>query len=162
MIIHKDRGDGSPKCGTWSRLPWVEGDYSKSKGFEVNCKKCLGTTKQTTKSVSITENMVGKIFRTSWGYDMTINEYAKVIKQSDKSILLQECYAIVKDDYGKGAGRAKAGGLKEDGKKFRLSLKERDTGYGKPYTYWAGHLHGSGVDYWSEWDGQESYHNTWD
>lgn len=153
MAIHIDK-QGKAKCGAtpYSRYGWLNLTTDKSKA---NCKRCLGTVKRTVQPKVIKENMVGKIFHTSWGYDMTINQYAKVIKQSPKSILLQECVAEVRDDYGRGAGRAKTSGhLKKDGDQFRLYKKV--TPYGER---WAG---GGQCRYWSEWDGTESYHNTWD
>lgn len=158
MKIHKDKGDGTSKCGAtgWGgRTLWLDCTYTRNLGYTVNCKRCLGTVKQTRKPAAIKENLLGKIFHTSWGYDMTINEYAKVIKQSPKSILLQECYAAVSDDNGLGGGRATTDGtLKPGGDQFRLYKKTTSCG-----ETWAG---GGECRYWSEWDGRESYHNTWD
>jgi len=152
MSIHLDK-QGKAKCGStpWGHN-WLNLTADRSKA---NCKRCLGTVKRTVKPAGIKEDMVGKIFHTSWGYDMTINEYAKVIKQSPKSILLQECYRGIKNDNGMGNGKATTDGtLKPEGEQFRLFLKT--TNYGER---WAG---GGRCRYWSEWDGRESYHNTWD
>ncbi len=158
MTIHKDKGDGNAKCGAtrWrGGAPWVDSAFTRKLGYTANCKRCLGTVKRTTAPAVIMENMIGKIFHTSWGYDMTINEYAKVIKQSPKSILLQECYRAVSDDNGMGNGRATTDGeLKPNGEQFRLFKKT--TAYGDR---WSG---GGQCRYWSEWDGRSSYHNTWD
>lgn len=164
MKIHADKGNGQAKCGAtpWGRMGalWIDSTYTRNLGYKVNCKRCLGTVKKNARSAEIKENMIGKIFHTSWGYDMTINEYAKVIEQSPKSILLQECTRSVRDDYGRGAGRATTlGTLKPDGEKFRLYKKVRTNYNGTEYETWAG---GGEVRYWSEWDGKESYHNTWD
>ncbi len=153
---HKDVA----KCGARGHMIWLDCEYTRKHGFTTNCKRCLGTTERTTQTVQISENMIGKMFHTSWGYDMTINEYAKVIKQTNKSVLLQECYANVKDDYGRGAGKAMAGDVKPNGDTFRLIKKERENYQGDKFAYWAGGQHSS--QSWSEWDGQESYHNTWD
>lgn len=153
MAIHFNQNNKA-KCGAQS-WGWGSGLNLSTNQSEVTCKRCLGTVERTTKPAEITENMIGKIFHTSWGYDMTINEYAKVIKQSPKSILLQECTRDVKDDYGQGAGRATTNGhLVKDGEQFRLYKKT--TSYGET---WAG---GGECRHWSEWDGRESYHNTWD
>lgn len=153
MAIHLKTPEGKAKCGAtpWSRYGYLEMSEEKS---QVNCKRCLGKVRRNSEPSVIAENMIGKIFHCSWGYDMTINEYAKVIKQSPKSILLQECYAVVKDDYGMGNGSAKAGGLKPDGEQFRLYKKTSKWG-----DRWAG---GGQCRYWSEWDGRSNYHNTWD
>lgn len=153
MSIHINK-DGKAKCGAtpWSRYSWLNLTDDPTKA---DCKRCLGTVKRTVLPAEITENMIGKIFHTSWGYDMTINEYAKVIKQSPKSILLQECYRSVENDDGRGNGRATTmGTLKPDGEQFRLYKKTSKYG-----DRWAG---GGECRYWSEWDGRESYHNTWD
>jgi len=153
MAIHLDK-QGEAKCGAtpWSRYGWLNLSADKK---QVTCKRCLGTVERKTKPAEIKENMIGKIFHTSWGYDMTINEYAKVIKQSPKSILLQECYRLVSNDNGMGNGTATTDGtLKTGGEQFRLFKKT--TPYGET---WAG---GGKCRYWSEWNGRESYHNTWD
>lgn len=154
MSIHLKTPLGKAKCGS---TPWNR-HYGLSLSEDrtlVDCKRCLGTVKRTTQPAQIAENMIGKIFHTSWGYDMTINEYAKVIKQSPKSILLQECYRAVSDDNGMGNGRATTGGeLKPNGEQFRLFKKTTAYGY-----RWSG---GGQCRYWSEWDGRSSYHNTWD
>lgn len=155
MSIHLKTPLGKAKCGS---TPWDSryGSLSLSEDrAQVNCKRCLNTVKRTRKPAVITEDMIGKIFHTSWGYDMTINQYAKVIKQSPKSILLQECLADVKDDCGRGAGTATTqGSLRLNGEQFRLYKKTTPWG-----TSWAG---GGECRYWSEWDGKASYHNTWD
>ena len=165
MSIHLDN-NGKAKCGAtpWSR--WSAMQITKDKTI-VDCKRCLGKVKRTVQSAEIKGDMIGKIFHTSWGYDMTINEYAKVIQQSPKSILLQMCYKITNGEsyYPGGTGRATTKGeLRPDGEKFRLFKKTRtynDWKTGKPITYenWAG---GGECKYWSEWDGRESYENTCD
>lgn len=158
MSIHINK-NGKAKCGAtpWSRYGYLNLTEDKS---QANCKRCLGTVERQSQSATISQNLVGKIFHTSWGYDMTINEYAKVVKQSEKSILLQECYAAVSDDNGMGGGRATTDGtLKPNGDKFRLYKKVRKMHDGRTYESWAG---GGQCRYWSEWDGQSSYHNTWD
>lgn len=161
VVIHAPKPDdpNKAKCGAWGRWLYIDSEYTRSKGYEINCKKCLGTSRQTTVSQKIEEDMIGKIFHCSWGYDMTLNDYAKVIAQTDKSILLQECYTNVSNDDGRGNGKAVPGGLNPEGEKFRLFFKVRDTGYGNPYPYWAG---GPSYRSWHEWEGRPNYHNTWD
>ena len=152
-MIHLQIGNKA-KCGATTWRKWSLNLVLTTDKTKVNCKRCLGTVKRTVQPTAINENMIGKIFHTSWGYDMTINEYAKVIKQSPKSILLQKCYANVTDDNGQGNGSATAADIKPDGEQFRLFKKT--TSYGER---WAG---GGQCRYWSEWDGKANYHNTWD
>lgn len=160
--VHLNK-DGRAKCGA---SPWGSGYIALSNDQKkVTCKRCLNKVVRKAQSVEVKEDMLGKIFHSSFGYNMTINEYAKVIKQSPKSILLQMCVVNVENDYGRGDGKASTDGhLKKDGRQFRLYKKVKEftdykTGEKKSYTYWAG---GRDCDSWSEWDGQENYHNTWD
>lgn len=162
--IHLNK-NGKAKCGATPWSKWSLMEISKNKE-DVTCKRCLNKVKRTSQGVKIEKDMVGRIFHTSWGYDMTINEYAKVIKQSPKSILLQMCYTRTNGlEYGPGGrGKATAGSLKPDGEKFRLFRKVRTykdyfTGETRVDESWAG---GGQVRYWSEWDGRESYENHLD
>jgi hypothetical protein len=156
MAIHLNK-NGKAKCGAtpWSRYSWLNLTDDKK---QVDCKRCLGTVKKPAAVAKITENMIGKIFHTSWGYDMTINEYVKVIGQTDKSLLVQECTTASNGlEYAPGSvGKAWAGGLKKDGKQFRLF--RRVTSWGD---YWKGSLHSS-ADIWSLWDGTPDYENHLD
>lgn len=157
-MIHQNI-NGKAKCGAqpYHRISWnlVLTDDAAN----VNCKRCLGTVKRTVAYAKIEGNMIGKIFHTSWGYDMTINEYVKVIKQTEKSLLVQECICSVTDDYGKGNGKATTDGtLVKDAKPFYI--KRKDTSYG---SYWKGSMNGNtSASLWNEWDGKANYHNTWD
>lgn len=165
MITHLKTSDGKAKCGSTPYHRYSSLLLSDDKS-QVTCKRCLGTVTRSTVTAPIEGNMVGKIFHTSYGYDMTINEYVKVIGQTEKSLLVKECYAIVRDDYGLGGGNAVAGGLKKDGKEFRIFRKVRT--WTNPYTQetntwesWVGSLHQC-ANSWSLWDGRPDYHNTWD
>ena len=54
-------------------------------------------------------NLTNQVFSHSWGYDMTIVDYVKVIADTPKKAKCITLKTIVKDDYGKGDGRANPG-----------------------------------------------------
>lgn len=164
-MIHLNK-DGKAKCGNQSYRRFSFTIQLTDDISQVNCKKCAGKVQRNSTFAPIEKDMVGTIFHTSFGYDMTINEYVKVISQTEKSLVVKECYAVVKDDYGRGNGKAIAGGYKPDGKEFRIFRKvkkytDRYNGQEHVWESWVGTLHGS-ADSWSIWDGKENYHNTWD
>ena len=168
MAIHINK-DGKAKCGAtpWSRYG---GLHLVTDEKDATCKRCLGKVKRNSDFAPITENMVGKIFHTSWGYDMTINEYVKVIKQSEKSLLVRECTPVTNggEYYPGSTGQATAGGFVKDGAQFRIFRKVKTyTDYdGQLQTWesWVGTKPGySGVvTSWSEWDGKPDYENRLD
>lgn len=166
MNIHLMQNDGSYKCGSNVYISWktnerkIMANMYKPTSTEiekVTCKRCLNKVNRPT-VLPITENYVGKIFHYSFGYDMTLNVYAKCIAQTDKSLTLQECHANVKDDDGRGNGRAIAGDIDSESKPFRVILYEKNYGDRK-YSYWAG---GRAARRWTLWDGIANYHNSWD
>lgn len=166
MNVHLLQNDGSYKCGANVYLSWKTNERKimtnmyKPTSTEINnvtCKRCLNKVNRPTIK-PITENYVGKIFHYSFGYNMTINVYAKCLSQTDKSLMLQECHAIVKGDNGMGNGRAVAGDIDTNEKPFRVMQYEKD-GYNSKYSYWKG---GKSRYGWSLWDGNSNYHNTWD
>ena len=149
MIVHIQKQDGSPKCGSmrWHGMPL----YYANETRPATCKRCLNAGFKP-QAVTITENFVGKIFHTSWGYDMTFNEFAVVISQSETAITLQMCHTRTNgDEYGHlSQGKAWTDG-KPTGKKF--TLRKVTTKYGA--THWTTYKH----HYWSEWDGRPMYEN---
>lgn len=162
-MIHKNI-EGKAKCGSAPYHKYSWNFQLSTNDSLVNCKRCLNTVKRECTFEPIAENMVGKIFHTSWGYDMTINEYVKVIKQDEKSLLVQECYTKTNgQEYGwTSQGEAMAGGVKPDGKKFRVFNKVRryNDYKGNPamYQMWVGKLHECATS-WSLWDGKPDYEN---
>jgi hypothetical protein len=96
------------------------------------------------------------MFHRSFGYDMTINEYCKAIKQDAKSLVVQECHAHIEGDpWGpSGNGSASAGSIDPEGKTFRMFRKVSVNG---GYEYWAG-----GGHTWSIDDGRAHYENHCD
>lgn len=155
-VIHKLKGEGA-KCGA---KPWrrYSGLHLTEDDARVTCKRCKGEVKSRYHNVELTENYLDKIFTYSFGYDMTINVFAKVIKQTAKTLLLKECSRHVADDDGRGAGKAWAGEVIPDGDEFRIS-KKVNTENPEMFTYWIG---GGTRHSWHEWDGKAQYHNTWD
>lgn len=149
--------EGKVKCGavSWGYGPGV---YATKEVEKVTCSRCKGTVRRTVTSGSFEGNWKGKIFHTSFGYDMTINRYAMVVKQNAKSVLVRECGAIVKDDNGCGAGNATCGEPDMSSKPFLIFKKMRDYGNGRPPSE---SYVGDGT-WWTEWDGKKNYHNTWD
>lgn len=152
MSVHLEK-EGKAKCG--ARSCWGYGTYLATANVPANCKRCLGQVKQRYLPAPIEGDWKGKIFHRSYGYDMTINEYAVVIEQSEKSVLVQECSMSVIDDNGRGGGKSWPCGASPSGKKFRLFHKVF-VGE-KPHSSWAGDGHS-----WSVWDGQLNYYNSWD
>ena len=97
-----------------------------------------------------------KIVESSFGYDMTINDYFVVLSENDKTAMLQPIGKIVKDDYGLGSGRSIPDASKVTGEPFRARVVKSGNGisYSSP-KYITGH--------WAdEWNGKPNYYNTWD
>lgn len=91
-MIHLDV-NGKAKCGTSSyRRPWLIATTNDIKS--VNCRKCLGTGRKPQKCIELSENIIGKILHYSWGYDMTINEFYVIKKQTAHSVLAEEIGSI--------------------------------------------------------------------
>lgn len=156
ITVHSNK-NGAAKCGAKAYGSWTFGPTLSDDKKAVNCKRCLGTVKKTVTNVAIPSDMLGKILHTSYGYDMTINKYLKIVKIGPKSAVGMPLYPIVSDDDGMGRGRAVPGGVIKDAKPVTILRKVRDTGYGKPYDYYT-----ADRDTWSTWDGRPNYHNTWD
>ena len=161
MIIHLLQADGAAKCGVNVYQVWqtnkrkISNKYflSSENILEVNCKRCLNNGDKS-ESVALTENYLGKIFSCSWGYDMTINDYAKVIKQNGACLTLQICAAHVENDNGMGGGKSWAGEVDPNGKIFIIRQVRTKSGHT--------HFTKAQGQYWSLWDGQKDYYNTWD
>lgn len=104
------------------------------------------------------ETLKGKILHTSWGYDMTINDYCVVIDETPKSILCKMVSAKITDDNGLGNGKAMPTLTELDEKPFRLFKRGQDDFRGS-YPYCSG---SKKKGYFSIWNGRPNYHNTWD
>jgi len=162
MQIHLIKSDGAAKCGINVYTDWQTGERRiSSRRFilttndpdKVTCKKCSGNAYKS-EPVPIAENYLGQIFYTSWGYDMTLHDYAKVIKQDGAVLTLQECFMHSENDNGFGAGRSWPGEINPAGKVFRIRQVKTKNGY-VHFTKANGH-------FWYLWNGKKNYYNTWD
>ena len=75
--------------------------------------------------------LVGRMLHTSWGYNMTINNFAKIIEvsPSGKTVV---CRMLTKEGFNGFAGEVKAG-QKMIGPKFRLKVKDQYFNGSYPY-----------------------------
>lgn len=157
MTIHKRGENGLPKCG-------ARGYYSNSflrttdDDSQVTCKRCRGEQQIRHVRVPLADNYVGKIFWTSFGYNMTINRYAVCIRQTASTLTLQECFIHVENDNGRGEGRSVAGERNPNGKIFKVQARSYYSSlHSRPEISYVG-----GGHYWRLWNGQANYYNTWD
>lgn len=121
--------------------------------------KSRAQNKRINKVEILTEDYTGKIFHYSFGYDMTINVYAKCIKQTGKTLYLKECYRMVSGDDGRGEGKATTTGeINPQGEEFQTQKRGVYQNGVKKYEYFTG----PGNHSWKIWDGKPNYHNTWD
>ena len=109
------------------------------------------------------------IYETSWGYDMTINEYCKVLENTGKTLKCVMVKKKVENDDGLGNGRStpdqeicskpfrlkavceKWSGINDTGR-YHLSIRGS-------YPYCNEHKQ---FGYFHIWEGQPNYENTWD
>lgn len=170
-VIHIKEADGGAKCGcnVYIRHEWDDKGnvikterrissrqflYFATDGRPATCKRCLNKINRP-ETNRLDGNHIGRVFHRSFGYDMTINVYAKCIKQTPKSLVCQECNTVIAsgDPWGpSGNGKAIAGEIKEDSKPFNMFNKAHNN-----YNYWTG-----AGEHWSEWDGQANYENHCD
>lgn len=103
---------------------------------------------------------VGDILHTSWGYNMTHNDYAKIkeISPTGKTV---KCVMVsnTKIDGGGFAGREKPNENAEISPEFRLRVN--DSGFKGSY-YFCAPNSGKRMGYFSPWDGKDDYYNTMD
>jgi hypothetical protein len=105
----------------------------------------------------------GSIYYDSWGYDMTLNDYLKVLSSNGKTAKCVMIGARVEDDCGRGNGRSYPVPSVIKSKPFNLRIRE---GYeGQPYL--VGSYPFCGDDSkrrgsFSKNTGQGDYYNTWD
>lgn len=102
----------------------------------------------------------GDIIWASWGYNMTINDYAKVLENTGKTLKCVMISTKVFDDNGMGGGRSVPAPEKVTSAPFRLRIRP------------SGHIVGSypfvandkskRFGYFSKWEGNPNYYNTWD
>lgn len=106
--------------------------------------------------------MTQKILEDSWGYDMTINDYALVLEETDKTAKCVMIATKVFNDDGMGGGRSIPDPSNITSQPFRLRKKVWDDGliqYRGSYEFCKGSKR---FGRFAEWDGKPSYYNTWD
>lgn len=155
MSVHLATPEGKAKCG--SRSYWGYGTYlEKLPNVPANCKRCLGKVEKRYETIAFDPSYLGKIIHRSFGYDMTFNVYAKIIKLNAKSATAIEIktMTVAGEPYGHmGTGRVRP--LHEPvGEPFIIYLKKFKQGE------WTS-IVGDGNS-WSLWDGQSNYENHWD
>ena len=113
-------------------------------------------------AVVATEDLLGSIFYDSWGYDMTINDYIKIIRVTNKTVEAVRIGCSVENDYGRGEGKSEPMPNKIVSKPFKLSVREGYRGQvalvGQYYFCEESKRRGS----FSKWEGGKQYFNTWD
>jgi len=107
----------------------------------------------------------GDILLNSWGYDMTINDYCKVIENTGKTLKCVMIKNEVSNDDGMGNGRSIPLPDQEFGKPFRIriSISKYDGNVWLVGSYPRDEEDGyKSRGCWFIWDGQPDYYNTWD
>jgi len=169
--IHIMEPNGAAKCGAnvYKHYEMINGAYTfiekrvgkrrflyfenAEKGHVANCKRCLNTINRP-ETAAISEDMTGTIFHRSYGYDMTINEFCRVIKHTAKGLLVQMCSTRIDGDPLSPGATARASAGKPTGKSF-IMLKKHNPKW--KYDYWTG-----GGQHWRQWDGRPCYENHLD
>lgn len=147
MSIHVKTEEGKAKCGA---RPWgmTLGLYFAKEGMQATCRRCLGTTRRRP-NAPLTRNYVGKILHCSWGYDMTFNEYARVIAQTAKSVKVVRLSTMTNGGENGYQGTGKAVPGPETGKTFTAINRGSAE---SPYFAFEGR-------HWSLWNGSADYEN---
>lgn len=176
-VVHLRNEDGSAKCGcnVWKvhekdengnrievrkimrRFLYFE---NKEKGLHATCKRCLNQVTRETSVLVPDDDLTGKVFHRSFGYDMTINVYARPIKKTAKGLWCQEVKAnIDQGAWSPGGGKSSAGTTFDDNHKpFLMQKKSRPGMSGNPFIYWTG----DGHDWWVSDETTTHYENHWD
>jgi hypothetical protein len=100
------------------------------------------------------------ILESSFGYDMTINCYYIILKDGDKTAMLQEIGRTINSDDGLGGGNSIADPAIKKGKPFRAYKRAFPKDFHNGETYYVSrYIAGNSA---TVWDGKPSYYNTWD
>lgn len=113
----------------------------------------------------------GTILYSSWGYDMTINDYCIVLENTGKTLLCRMLDREVTGDSDPSGGSSKPI-MTQIGEPFRLKIESRDypgvNATGRKSIHIRGSYPYSKGDkvkrfgYFSVWKGDPNYYNTWD
>jgi hypothetical protein len=105
----------------------------------------------------------GDILKNSWGYDMTINDYCKVLENTGKTLKCVMIAKTVSNDDGLGHGRSVPDPDTEISTPFRLRITKRKNSpgfwYSGTYPYCKADKH---YGTFFKCDGIPDYYNTWD
>ena len=102
--------------------------------------------------------MSERFLYTTWGYDMTIVDYAMVLSETDKTILCQRIGSRKSDDYGQ-SGYVIPNPGQKIGKPFRLHKRN---GYSVgSYPFADDNEHKKSGMFW-DWDGEPLYFSEMD
>lgn len=148
--VSKDKGI---RCNRWNT-----GFISITDNIaNVTCKTCKGERgANRVKTVDPDISDVGKVLYTSWGYNMTLVDFCKIIGITDKKVRCVMLGRTVTGDNGRGDGKASPGG--EYGKPFLLS--KTGSGYFKgSYPFVEGSTRSG---FFSVHDREYQYFNSWD
>jgi hypothetical protein len=104
--------------------------------------------------------MKGKIIYTSWGYDMTHNDYAIITEATDKTVKCKMLKHETKSETMQGTGTSMPTLKETDQKPFRLRIKQYKNGE----IYFKGSYpfcnDNKRMDTFSLWNGKANYWNT--
>jgi len=106
---------------------------------------------------------VGDIFKNSWGYDMTINDYVRVLEVSPtgKTIKVVMLGKKVTNDDGLGSGRSVP--TEPQGEPFRLHIRQfKNSGEFYLVGQYAFCSDAKTRGCFFRWDNKPDYYNTWD
>lgn len=111
--------------------------------------------------INHTEIKPGDILMTSWGYNMTINDYCKVVENTGKTLKCVRVSCRIENDNGLGNGRSMPVPELEISEPFRIKISKHEsyTSLVGTYPFAKG---GKRKGYWHSWDGKPNYYNTWD
>jgi hypothetical protein len=109
------------------------------------------------------EIVPGDILKTSWGYNMTINNYCKVLENNGKTLKCVTISLHVENDNGLGNGRSIPVPDKEISEPFRIRIQRRENDFYLVGSYpFIKDKNSKRKGYWYVWDGKPDYYNTYD
>lgn len=158
MSVHLATPEGKAKCG--ARSYWGYGTcLEKLPTHPANCKRCLGTVERRYETVPPPKEALGKILHYSWGYDMTFNEYAKIIKLNAKSAVAVPMKVMTNGGENGYMGTGKARPIHEPSGEPFMVLFKKFMG-GDHLSIVGGKTTGGRT--WSYWNGESNYENHCD
>jgi len=101
--------------------------------------------------------MIGKILYTSWGYNMTLVDYCKIIEETEKSVRCVMIDKTIENDNGGGSGRCYP--IIDEVISKPFLLRKKDNCFKGSYPFSG---ESKRMDYFNEYDGKGNYYNTWD